>query len=145
MSSTITIEGKQLGSRKQLFPDHRIPYPPDLEQSDGRLTLRDLIGRIVLEETAAFRQRAEERRLLRVLTAADISQGVEAGKIDSGGRELDQNVDDETAVATALQAFSDGLYYVFIDAKQQRDLEATVYVGPDSTIRFVRLVALAGG
>jgi hypothetical protein len=145
MSAIITIEGKQLGSRKRLFPDQGFPYPPDYQKTGGRTTLRDLISRIVLAEVAAFRQRAEERRLFRTLTSAEIARGIELGKIDSGGRELDQAVDEQAAVATALQAFEDGLYYVFIDGKQHQELDATVFVGPTSTVTFIRLVALAGG
>jgi hypothetical protein len=145
LAATITVAGKQLGSRKPLFPDQGFPYPPDYQRSSGRTTLRDLITRIVLEEIAAFRQRAEERRLLRALTATEIARGVETGKIDSGGRELDQNVDEDTAITTALQAFEDGLYYVFIDNKQYQELDAPIVVGPTSTVTFIRLVALAGG
>jgi hypothetical protein len=145
MTATITIEGKQLGHKKRLLPDHQVPYPPDWQRSGGRTTLRDLISRIVVEEVIAFRQRAEERRLLRALTATEIAQGVEAGKIDSGGRDLKQTVDAHEAIVTALQAFQDGLYFVFIDGQQQQDLDATIFVEPNSTITFVRLVALAGG
>lgn len=145
MTATITIEGKQLGRKQRLFPDRQVPYPPDWQRSGGRTTLRDLITRIVLNEVTAFRQRQEERRLYRALTAAQITQGASTGKIDPGGRELNQLVDDNTAVATALQAFEDGLYFAFIDGQQQKALDATVYVGPNSTVTFVRLVALAGG
>jgi hypothetical protein len=145
MTATLTIEGKQLGRKQRLFPDRQVPYPPDWQHSGGRTTLRDLITRIVLDEVATFRQRQEERRLYRTLTAAQITQGASTGKIDPGGRDLDQVVDDDTAVAIALQAFEDGLYFVFIDGQQQKDLDAIVYVSPNSTVTFVRLVALAGG
>lgn len=145
MTATITVEGKQLGNKKRLFPDRFIPYPPQWQTSGGHTTLRDLISRIVSEEVANFRQRQDERRLIRALTAQEISDSVEAGKVDPGGRDLKQAVDEETAVTTALQAFEDGLYYVFIDGNQQTDLNNTVYVGPDSTVTFVRLVLLAGG
>jgi hypothetical protein len=54
-------------------------------------------------------------------------------------------VDDDVAVAVALQAFEDGLYFVFLDGQQQEDLDAEVRLRPDSTLTFIRLVALAGG
>jgi hypothetical protein len=44
-----------------------------------------------------------------------------------------------------VEAFADGLYVVFIDGVQIEDLDAPVPVGPDSTMRLVRLVALVGG
>ena len=63
----------------------------------------------------------------------------------SGGSDLQQDVDDETAVANALQAFVDGIYYVILDGTQCRDLDEQVVVADDSTVTFLRLVPLAGG
>ena len=147
--ATIIVEGKLVGRRKPLFPDWRIPLPPARTETGSHLTLRDLIERIVREEVLAFTERQEQRRLARVLTASQIDQAAEAGKIDMGGREPDQHVDTdldaEQAVAVALQAFNDGLYYVFVDDAQQTDLAQEVYVRPDSRVTFIRLVALAGG
>ena len=145
MPETLTIQGKQLGSKRPLFLDRFYPYPPELGRRGGRTTLRDLIDQIVRQEVVAFRERQEERRLFRVLSQREITQGAQQGKIDPGGRDLEQEVDVEAAVTVALQAFEDGLYYVFVDGEQQTALEATLYLRPDSTVTFVRLVALAGG
>jgi len=141
--STITISGKALGKKKPLFADWSIPFPPDWGDGD-HLTLRELITRIVIDEVTAFKDRQEERRLARALSVSEIEESMERGKIDSGGRELDQDVDEETAVATALEAFEDGLYLVVIDGEEQRDLDAQVFLKPDSRVTFVRLVFLAG-
>ncbi len=145
MQTTITVTGKILGQKKPLFTDWVISFPPDLPSSGGRLTLRDLITRVVLEEVQAFRERQEERRLTRILTKAEIQQGVERGKVDIGGHDLAHEVDSQTAVDTALQAFEDGLYLVLIDRQQQHKLEHEVYLKPNSQVTFVRLVLLAGG
>ncbi len=145
MQTTITVTGKILGQKKPLFTDWAISLPPDLFGSGDRLTLRDLITRIVLEEVEAFRERQEERRLTRVLSKAEIEQGVERGKVDMGGHDLAQEVDPQAAVDTALQAFEDGLYLVVIDEQQQHKLEHEVYLRPNSQVMFIRLVLLAGG
>ena len=55
-----------------------------------------------------------------------------------------QSVDPDEAVATALQAFLDGLYLVFIDDVEQRDLDAQVFLTPESKLTFLRLTFLAG-
>jgi hypothetical protein len=141
----LTISGKALGRKKPLFADFSLPPPGDLGD-DGRLTLRDLIEQVVRSEVAAFRRRQENRQFLRVLTAREIEAGAEAGKIESGGSEVPpQEVDDDEAVAAALQAFEDGLYLVVLDGHDHRDLEAQVYLQPDSRLTFVRLALLAGG
>ena len=141
---TITIEAKVVGQKRPLFTDYRLPLPPEVTAS-GRMTLRDLITRVVLQEVEAFRQRQEERQLAQVLAPQDIERAAQRGKIESGEREYKQEVDDDAAVSTALQAFEDGLYYVFLDDVQHDSLDQTVFVGDDSKVMFVRLVALAGG
>jgi hypothetical protein len=144
MSVAIQIAAKVVGQKKPLFTDWRVPIPTG--DGSGRLTLRDLISTIVVSEVVAFRERQETRRLAQVLTPQQIADGAARGKIDSGEREGDrQQVDEDAAVGTALQAFEDGLYFVFIDDAQQTTLDQQVFVGDDSRVMFVRLVALAGG
>lgn len=140
----LTISGKSIGSRRPLFADFSVPIPPEASEGDGGITLRELITRVVVHEVEAFRQRQEERRLVRVLSPRQIERGAETGKIDPGGTDLEQKVDDEAAVAAAHHAFEDGLYLVVIDGREHRELDAQVYLKPDSRITFVRLVFLAG-
>lgn len=146
MDGVITVSGKALGRRKPLFEEFSVPLPPADEPGggDGGITLRDLIDRIVRHEVQAFRQRQERRKFLRALTARQIEEGLEKGKVDMGGRDLEQKVDGDEAVGTALQAFEDGLYLVVLDDQEQRDLDAQVFPRPDSRLTFVRLVFLAG-
>ena len=145
MSAVITIDGKVLGRSRPLFADWAVPYPPDLRDGGDHLTLRDLISRIVRAEVEAFRERQARRRLVRVLSREQIAEGLQKGKVDAGGRDLQQEVDEDDAVATALQAFEDGLYLVVLDGQQQRDLDRQVFLRPDSRVTFLRLVMLAGG
>jgi len=142
--ATMTISGRSIGkSKRPLFEDFSIPLPPDLD-GDGGINLRDLITRIVITEVESFQQRQHARRLTRVLSPQRIEEGLTRGKIEAGGSDLDQKVDTSTAVGTALQGFEDGLYLVVIDEKEQRDLDAQVFLQPDSRITFIRLVFLAG-
>lgn len=140
----LTVSGKTIGRKKPLFDDFSVPPPED--SHDGGSTLRDLIKSIVQHEVAAFQQRQTDHQLIRALTAREIDAGVEAGKIDAGGSEVEpQQVDEADAVATALQAFEDGMYLVVIDGQEQRALDRPVYLQPDSRLTFVRLTLLAGG
>jgi hypothetical protein len=144
MESAIVISTRGLGRRKKLLDDWSIPYPPDLGEGGDRLTLRDLITRVVVAEVAAFKRRQHQRKFIRVLTEREIDAAAEKGKIDMGGRDLEQKVDVDQAVAGALQAFDDGLYLVSVDGHQQRDLDAEVFLQPGSRVTFIRLVMLAG-
>jgi len=150
--SAITVEAKVVGRRQPVMSGWRVPLPApsagDDARGDGALRLRELLAIIIRQEVTGFRQRQEERRLARVLSPDAIQRGATAGKIDMGGpRELQAaaEVDEDAAVAVALQAFEDGLYFVFLDGQQYDDLDAPVWPRPDSTLTFIRLVALAGG
>jgi len=140
----LTLSARAVGRRKPLIPDWQVPWPPEGTPDGERLTLRDLITRVVLEEVRAFAARQEERKLVRILTEKEIETGLEKGRVDSGGRDLHQKVNPEEAVGTALQAFEDGLYLVFLDDEEQRDLDKQVFLQPNSKLTFVRLVLLAG-
>jgi hypothetical protein len=141
----LTIDARVLGRKKPLFGDWSIALPPDAAGDGEPWTLRKLITRIVLEEVAAFRDRQEERKVIKVLTPAQIDDGVAKGIVDMGGRDLKQKVDPEAAVAAALQAFEDGIYLVVLDGEEQRDLDREIHVQPDSRVTFVRLALLSGG
>ena len=145
MTATITIEGRVLGQRKPLLAAWALPLPDEWKDAGSRLRLREFITQVVLEEVAAFQDRQAQQRLLRVLTSAEIKQGAERGKVAMGGRDLEQEVDPQATVETALQAFEDGLYFVFVDSQQQLSLDDEVRLRPDSQVTFLRLVPLAGG
>lgn len=145
MNQTITVSGRVIGKKKPLFTDWSVTIPPDHNQAGRNLTLRDLITLVVTKEVSQFQQRQSERRFNKILSTAEIEVGAVKGKIDSGGRNLDQSVTLDDAITTALQAFEDGLYLVFLDGKPEKDLDKEVTLQPDSQLMFVRLVLLAGG
>lgn len=145
MSITVMVEGKVAGQKRPLFTDWRIDLPPVWETSGDRLKLRDLISAIVSKEVGEFKNRQEARKLDRIMSRAEIETGVVKGKIDPEAKDLKQVVNLEAAIATALEAFTDGLYFVFIDGIQQTNLESEVYLKPNSKVVFLRLTALAGG
>jgi len=140
----LTISAKAVGRKKPLFEDYSVPSPPATAAGQP-VTLRELIGHVVRAEVAAFKERQAERRLLKALTAKQIADGLAAGKVHSGGSDLDQHVDSEQAVATALEAFADGLFLVVVDDLEVSDLQAVVPLTAASRLTFVRLTMLAGG
>lgn len=145
MPVTLTIDARLLGQKRPLFAGWSLPLPPDVAQPGASLPLRNLIAQVVRDEVAAFQQRQAERRLARVLSPGEIEQGAAQGKVDSGERDLRQAVDPEAAVATALQAFEDGLYFVLVEGEQVTSLDAEVRLDEQTRLSFIRLVALAGG
>jgi len=145
MSIEFTVEGKVVGRKSPLFTDWHIELPPMDEAHGDRLKLRDLITSIVVKEVEAFRSRQTERRLAQVMSRQAIEQGATLGKVDPGERDLQQTVKTNEAIAVALQAFEDGLYFVFIDEVQQTKLDDEVFLKTNGKVVFLRLTALVGG
>ncbi|MFT3686765.1 MAG: hypothetical protein QM783_17900 [Phycisphaerales bacterium] len=141
----LTIDARAIGTRKPLFEGWSVP-PPDSASGGDDFTLRHLIAHVVRQEVAAFRQRAEARRLDRLLSAAQISTQAAAGKVAPEGRKVGGNAEitEDAAIGAAIQAFEDGLYLVVIDGAEHRELDRAVYLQPDSRLTFVRLTLLAG-
>jgi len=143
--SNITIEGKSLGSKRKLFEDFSVPIEP-IDSGDGGVTLRAVIESTVRQQVGAFHKRQENRKFIRVLTERDIDAGTEKGKIDSGGDETRlKKVDPDQAIATAIEAFEDGLFLVSIDDQQCTALDSQIFLTNDSRVTFIRLTMLAGG
>jgi hypothetical protein len=145
MSASIMVEGKVAGQKRSLFTDWRIELPPVDENQGDHLKLRDLITLIVMKEVEAFQLRQEERKLAQVMSQQEIERSVVTGKVDPGERDLQQQVIVDEAVGVALQAFEDGLYFVFVDDVQQTSLDSEVYLKTNSKVLFLRLTALVGG
>ncbi len=144
----VTIEGKQFGRGRALFPTWQMAAPAEWIGEDGvaRPTLREFLAHVVRGEVAAFQERQKERSVIRALTAEQIAEGAQRGKIDAGGKEEQGgDVSDDEAVSAAVLAFQDGLYYVFVDDEQQEKLDERIALRDSARVTFLRLVALAGG
>ncbi|MBB6051203.1 hypothetical protein [Armatimonas rosea] len=137
------VEGTLFGRGRALFPS----FETSSVLSECSPTLAALIEGIVREQVDAFHQRQESRAVLTALSAEAITAGLAAGRVAPSlpDETPAQHVDVEVAIESALTAFRDGLFFVFIDDIQCEVLEAPVALRPDSRITFLRLVALAGG
>lgn len=133
------VEARTVGQRGAVLEPTPVAMPP------GPATLREVVVTAVRDEVANHAARERRRRLVRVLTADEVADGAARGKVDPEAHPAEDPVDADQAVAAALQAFDDGLYFVFVDDRQVEQLDDTIEVTDDTAVRFVRLVALAGG
>lgn len=132
------VETKIVGRRT---PFERRPTP----LPDGPQTLQSLLTHLVHQEVAAYQERQDSVGLLRVLTERELVDGTLSGKISLAPQQRGGMVTPEDAAQTALRAFEDGLYYVFVDDQQIQTLDQPLPLRPDSTLLLLRLTALAGG
>jgi hypothetical protein len=107
-------------------------------------TLRELLEVLVRHELSEYEQRREANRTLRILTPTDLIRGVETGSYARERRAVPKAPTVEEAHARAVEALGDGLYFVFLDDRRIEDLDLPLEISPESRLRLVRLVALAG-
>lgn len=130
----------QLGKKRPILAQ-TILLLPDLA-SPCTLTL--LLEAIVAHQVQAYETRQASGPLLEALSAVQLDQGAQQGKIDFGERLNDQVVDLAKAQTTALQAFEDGLYTIFADDNQLTDLNASIDWASVTCFNFLRLTFLSG-
>ena len=120
--------------------------PLEIELPGAAETVRDLLEAIVCQQVEAFVQRKQEGKLLRALTEREVADGAEAGKIARGDQEPDHRMPDaHKAAATAVTAFEDGFYYIFVNDAQIERLDQPLEPAPETNVLFLRLTPLVGG
>ncbi len=141
----IKIGAKITGAKKPFLKDREIELPREIAAPGSTADLGTLIGAIVREEVSSFHKRRQERKLVGILSREEIYDALETGKVAMGGQDTEQIIDPEKAVANALEAFEDGLYFVFIDGKQYCRLKDPVVLKEAGNVMFIRLISLSGG
>ena len=140
MATAIRVEAAVAGRRRAGVGEHDLTVT-----IPSGSTLRDLIVAVVFEEVSAFDRRREQRAFVHVLTDREIADGVVSGRVHSENFPVGAPVHLLDATATALQAFDDGLYQVYVDDEPIDSLEQVVHIHQGTRLMFLRLVALAGG
>ena len=149
MTVAVRVSATVTGHRRRGVREHDLvlALPP------GEVTARQLIEAAVAAEVTAFQARAEEASLLRVLTRKSLDADLARGVVRTGGALGDGEppagdpgqVNVADAVDTALLAFGDGLFKVFVGERELTDDGAALPVSDGAALLFLRLVPLSGG
>ncbi len=107
-------------------------------------TLRELITEIVAHHVREYNERTEESQLLAFLTEEEINaKGIE-GKVGFGSKYDDRQANEEESIQTALLAYEDGLYRVFLREEEVSDLSSRIDIQDGDDITFIKFTMLAG-
>lgn len=133
----LKIRIKQLGSRRDKigaidFSVENIPH-----------TTSELISECVSTCVAAYNNRIRQTDG-KPLTAEQIENMSEAGKIAFGINYNGKEADLSEAIKTAFQAYEDGLFRIFIDEEEAGALDDELSVSENNLITFIKLTMLAG-
>ncbi|MFS8214546.1 hypothetical protein [Paenibacillus polymyxa] len=130
---------KSLGKRKPALARQEIELSPAPE------TLRDLITATVALNVQKLREKQESVALIPFLTGEEVQAQGEIGKVGFGSIYNDGVLDMKDAVNTAMQAFEDGLYRVFVCDEETIELDTPLSLKDGNEIVFIRFTMLAGG
>ena len=146
MTVAVRVSAAVTGHRRRGVREHDLV----LELPPGRVTARQLIEAAVTAEVAAYQARAEEASLVWVLTEKSLTEELARGAVRVGGPRDDDGeppelVDVTAAVETALLAFEDGIFKVFVGDDEVTGDDETLTIADGASLLFLRLVPLAGG
>ncbi|AET59254.1 hypothetical protein HPL003_12495 [Paenibacillus terrae HPL-003] len=136
MKLAVTV--KSLGKRKPELAKQEMELNPAPE------TLRELIAATVALNVRRLREKQESVALIPFLTGQEVQAQGETGKVGFGSIYNDGVPDVEDAVTTAMQAFEDGLYRVFVRDEEATVLDAPLLLEEGNEIVFIRFTMLAG-
>ena len=107
-------------------------------------SLKDLIVQMVSYEVDRFNNKLDNSSIVTFLTSKEIEEQAQKGKVAFGeSRNLTKAIKDE-AIESALLAFKDGLFVVFIDDKEIKEIDEEVILRDESEVLFMRLTFLTG-
>ncbi len=104
-------------------------------------TFRDLIEESVKACLSAYKERANDAKNPSPLTFDGMR---EIGKFAFGVHYNENAVDETKAIATALEAVTDGIVRVFKGNEEMTDLDAELVITENDVFTFIRLTMLSG-
>lgn len=140
MTIAVRLRATVTGQRARGVREHELT----LALPAGMVSVERLIEASVVAEVSAYEQRADEATLVRVLTEESLAADLERGAVRLGDLDRAATIDVGQAVETALLAWADGIFKVFVgDDEAQPGSEVRIDDG--ASVLFLRLVPLAGG
>jgi hypothetical protein len=112
--------------------------------SEAPSTLKSLIIDMVTTNVRQFNERQTEMPLVPFLTQGDIELLGKSGKVGFGTLYNEKKANEDEAASSAILAFEDGIYRVFINGNEIERLDDPLMLHDGDEIAFVRFTMLAG-
>jgi hypothetical protein len=134
----IYVTVKSIAKKKSYITKKELALPRNPQ------TLRDLITDIVKQTAQQFNQKNTDIPLVDYLSKNDIELQRASGKIGFSTKYREDAVDEDGAVLTAISAFEDGLYKVFVGESEIEKLDEPLDCKDSDEVAFIKLTMLAG-
>jgi hypothetical protein len=136
----LNVKAKQVGRKHPLIDTK----PIEIDDIGTQPSVSQLILAVVKQQVTAYNQKPLEKNLLPFLDKNEIDGQAATGKVGFGSIYNENKADLPIAQSTALQAFEDGLFALFVNEEECSSLEQTITLEEDTVITFIRLTFLAG-
>lgn len=134
----IYISMKSIGKRKNMISKQSVL----LSSVPG--SLRVLLRELITLNVQQLSEKDEEMHLVNYLTETEIHQQAFNGKVGFGAVYNKRKPDLTEAIQSAIQAFEDGLFLVFVNSEQVEALDLPLELADGDEVVFIRLTMLAG-
>ena len=134
--NNIQIKLKKLGKKK--IKQFEIELQSSVEN------LEDLIVEIVKSEVKRFNDKQENPSIVSFLSNQAINEQSESGKVSFGDIYNQDKAIEHEAIENALLAHTDGMFVVFVDDEEIKDLKENITITEHSEVVFLRLTFLTG-
>ena len=136
----LTVSAKQLGRKHALIDKKQI----EIDDIGPNPTVQRLIEAVVEQQVQEYNSKPLEKSLLPFMDQESIDDAAGIGKVGFGSIYSEAKADPGAAKRIALQAYTDGLFALFVDNREFTDSKETIFLNPTSIITFIRLTFLAG-
>ncbi|MEH7401802.1 hypothetical protein V7148_12490 [Gottfriedia acidiceleris] len=126
-------------SRRKGFIEKK---PFEIEKNP--LTLEELIQELLSINVNSFNQKEIGIPFLPYLTQDEINMKSTVGKIGFNEINNDTNANVKEAISTALLAFQDGLFKVFLNDNEIESLQENIDLHENDEFTFIKLTMLSG-
>lgn len=133
----IRITLKQIGKRRNKIQEK------DFYLENRPSNVKELITEAVRTCVKEYNRRYDENSE-RVLSAEEITDGSEIGKIAFGINYGEKKADLSESLETAVTAFEDGLVRIFIEETEAESLEQKITLHEGTLCTFIKLTMLSG-
>ncbi len=136
----LTIKVKQPGSKHDLIGARVF----DIEDIGTHPTVQALISAVVRQQVDEYNNKSPEKNILPFLSETAVQTQSSTGKIGFGSIYNENKADPAKAVDTAIRAFEDGLFALFVEEEECTSLGQSITLSEQAIITFIRLTFLAG-
>jgi hypothetical protein len=109
------------------------------------MNIRLLISQKVRQEVRAYNERRSRNFGREYRTPSDLAVAALSGEVNVNRNRVFVPVDEEREMKVALEAFSQGLYQVYVGDHRLDSLDSDIELEKDTRVTFLRMVPLRGG